>query len=128
MATSRKLEFQQTNHHSMPYMSQALLLDQLLCWHYSLVLGSPYIFCSKLCQHNVPEPSADTTTSTTVIESSGKTVSTGGVTHSYQVTMTTTSKHTVCIKKSKHCYIPYPTLSLPLRTFCYLPYPTVLLH
>jgi hypothetical protein len=29
---------------------------------------------------------ADTTTSTTVIESSGKTVSTGGVTHSYQYT------------------------------------------
>ena len=30
--------------------------------------------------------SADTSTSTTVIESSGKTISTGGVTHSYQVT------------------------------------------
>ena len=41
-STSRKLEFQQTHHHSMPYMSQALFLDQLLCWHYSLVLGSPY--------------------------------------------------------------------------------------
>ena len=40
--TSCKLEFQQTHHHSMPYMLQALLLDQLLCWHYSLVLGSPY--------------------------------------------------------------------------------------
>jgi hypothetical protein len=39
---------------------------------------------------NLPSVSlnADTTTSTTVMESSGKTVSTGGVTHSYQYTST----------------------------------------
>ena len=37
--------------------------------------------------HTHPHHSADTCTSTAVIESSGKTVTSGGVTHSYQVAM-----------------------------------------